>query len=262
MKRGYMPMERYRDLQILVAKKACVNKGQRVLDAGTGPDALLAVLLAEFVGEDGLVIAVDYERSYVSAIKEAITRSGFPERISFVLADLRHIPIRGCSIDAAVSLDMVQNMYGNGLNAERVVKDYIEESMRIVKPGRKVVVGTRHPVPRNKAQEVYMELRLFESKLEHVLWGEHARHYFEYELFSWFKKAGSQNVETEIIEHGIPYPRDVCIHANERIRSRLRQVEPHARRTKLEKEFHELSEKLEKYGEEWPPTLLITGAKA
>ena len=256
-------MEKYSDLQVLVAKKADVGRGQRVLDAGTGPGGLLAIRLAEFVGEDGLVVALDYEREYISDIKDAIAKSAFSERISFLLADLRCIPIRSCSIDAAVSLDAVQNMYGNDLDVEKVVKDYIEESMRIVKSGRKVVVGTRYPVPRNKAQEVYIELRLFESKLEYVLWAEQARYYFEHELVSWFEKAGLQEIQAEIIEHNIPYPRDPWrIRANDRIKSRLKQVKPHARRVRLEEKYRELLRKLNQYGEEWLPTLLLAGTKA
>lgn len=254
-------MVRYKDLQILVAKKAGLGKGQWVLDAGTGPSAFLAICLAELVGKDGLVIAVDYERSYIPAIKDAIAKSGFSERIAFLLADLRYIPLRDCSIDAAVSLDTLQNVYGNGLDGEKIVKNYIEESVRIVKLGRKVVVGTRYPVPRNKAQEVYMEFRLFGSKLEYVLWGEQSRYYFEHELVSWFKKAGLQGIEAEIIEHNIPYPRDIRINGNEKISTRLKQVKPYAMRAKLKEEFHQLLEKLEKYGEEWLPTLSVWGTK-
>jgi len=254
-------VEKYRDLQILVAKKAGVNRGHWVLDAGTGPSALLAICLAEFVGENGLVIAVDYERSYISAIKDAITRSGFSETTSFLLSDLRYIPIRDCSIDAAVSFDTVQNIQGNNLDVEKAIIDYIKESMRILKP-RRIVVGTRYPVPRNKAQEVYIELRLFESKIEYVLWGLQSRYYFEYELISWFEKVGLKDIEPEIIEHGIPYPRDARIHANDRIDSRLKQVELYDKRVKLEEEFRKLLENLERYGEEWLPTLLMVGTKA
>jgi len=62
---GSNEVKRYSDIQILVAKKAGIDREQCVLDAGTGPDALLAVRLAEIVGSSGLVIAVDYERTYV-----------------------------------------------------------------------------------------------------------------------------------------------------------------------------------------------------
>ena len=55
-------METHRDLQILVAKEANVDKGLSVLDAGTGPSAYFAVCLAEMVGNLGFVVAVDYER--------------------------------------------------------------------------------------------------------------------------------------------------------------------------------------------------------
>lgn len=255
-------MEKYSDVQVLVAKTAGVGRGQWVLDAGTGPAALLAVRLAEFVGEDGLIIAVDYEREYTTAIGDAITKSGFSERISFLLADLKYIPIQDCSIDAAVSLDTVQNMYGNNVEVEKVVKYYIEESMRIVKSGRKVVVGTRYPIPTNRAQEVYTELRLFESKLEYILWGEQSRYYFEHELVSWFSKSGLLDVKAEIIEHNIPYPRVPWrIRANERISRRLKQVESYDRRVNMEREYRRLLEKLEKHGEEWLPTLLISGTK-
>lgn len=181
--------------------------------------------------------------------------------ISFVLADLRYTPIRDCCLDAAVSLDTVQNIQGNGLYVEKIIKDYIKESTRIVKPARKVVLGTRYPVPRNKAQGVFMEFRLFKSKLEYVLWETQSRYHFEYELISWFKKSGLRKIEAEIIEHNIPYPTDVRIHANNRINSRLKQIEPYATRVKLEDEFHKLLETLDKYGEEWLPTLIIDGTK-
>lgn len=113
--------------------------------------------------------------------------------------------------------------------------------------GGKVVVGTRHPIPRNKAQEVYFELRIFEKKLEYILWGEQSRHYFEHELLSWFKKAGAQEVEAEVMEHNIPFPSDARKHANDRIDGRLKQVEPHSVRAKLEEEFRKLLEKSETY---------------
>jgi len=251
----------YYDIQIQVAKKASIGKGHIVLDAGTGPAASLAISLAGLIGTDGLVIAVDHEKGYVPKIRDAISKSEFPERISFLMSDLRHIPIRDHSIDAAVSLDTIQNMYGNTLVVEDVVKGYVGESMRVVKAGGKVVVGTRHPIPKNKAQEVYFELCIFESMLEYILWGEQSRYYYKHELMSWFKKAGAQEVEAEIMEHNIPYPSDARIHANDRIKGRLEQVEPHSMRMKLEEEFHKLLEKLETYGEEWMPTLLLCWTK-
>lgn len=228
---------RYYDIQLLVANMAGISKGQWVLDAGTGPAAFLAERLAEIVGEKGLVVAVDYEKEYVSKIKEAITGSGFSDMISFVLADLRYVPIRDCSIDAAVSLDMVQNMYGNSVDIEEVVKEYIRESMRIVKLGRRVVVGTRHPVPRNRAQEVYFDLFLFEAKLEYMLWEQQSRCYFEHELTSWLRKAGLEDIESEIVEHNIPYPRKYRIGGIERDNNRLKQIEPYAKRIQLEEKF-------------------------
>jgi len=256
-----MSVKTYNDIQVLVANKVGMGRGKCVLDAGTGPSALLAIRLAALVGADGQVIAVDYEKEYVSLIKNAIARSGLSERITFLLGDLRYIPIRDSSIDAAVSLDTVQNMYGNNIEVEKVVKDYIKESARIVKSGGKVAVATRHPVPRNKAQEVYLELRLFGGKLEYTLWGEQARYYFENELVSWFVKAGLKNTEAEVIEHNIPYPDEVRARSNVRIGSRLKQVKSRARRANLEKEFHELLKNLEEHGEEWLPTLLVVGTR-
>jgi len=113
-------------------------------------------------------------REYASRIKEAIADSGFSETISFILADLRCIPIRDCALDAAVSLHAVENMYGNAHDVERVVREYIRESARIVRSGGRVVVGTGYPVPRSKSQRTFIELRLFESKIEYFLWGSRA----------------------------------------------------------------------------------------
>jgi len=254
-------MKTYRDLQILVAREANVGKGLSVLDAGTGPSAYFAVRLAETVGNRGLVIAIDYEREYASRIKEAVANSGFSETISFILADLRYIPIRDCALDATVSLQAVENMYGNAVDVEEVVKEYVRESARIVKSGRKVVVGTSYPIPRNKSQQIFIELRLFEGKIEYFLWGEQSRYFFEHELVSWFEKAGLENVEAKIIDHSIPYPRDVRNRGNERITRRLKQVKSKPRRAKLQKDFHELLRSLQEHGEEWAPTLLVSGTK-
>lgn len=254
-------MKTYRDLQILVSKEAKVCKGRSVLDAGTGPSAYFTVRLAEMVGNQGLVVAIDYEREYASRIKEAIAKSGFSETISFILADVRCIPIRSCSMDAGVSLHAVENMYGNGLDVEEVVRECFRESARIVKPGGRLVVGTGYPVPRNKSQQTFIELRLFEGKIEYFLWGERSRYFFEHELVSWFEEAGLKNVEAKIIDHSIPYPRDVRKHANERITRRLKQVKPKPRRAELQKEFQQLLENLEEHGEEWAPTLLVSATK-
>ena len=255
------PMKTYGNLQILVAKEANVSEGLSVLDAGTGPSAYFAVRLAEMVGNLGLVVAIDYEGEYVSRIKEAIANSGFSETISYILADVRCIPIRDCSMDAAVSLHAVENMYGNAVDVEEAVKEYIAESARIVKSGGRVVVGTGYPVPRNKSQQTFIELRLFEGKIEYFLWGEQSRYFFEHELVSWSKKAGLENVEAKIIDHSIPYPGDVRKHGNERITRRLKQVKPEPRKAKLQKEFQRLLRNLEEHGEEWAPTLLVLGTK-
>ena len=254
-------MKTYRDLQILVSKEAKVDKRWSVLDAGTGPAAYFAVRLAEIVGDQGLVVAIDYEREYASRIKEAIADSGFSETISFILADVGYIPIRDCSLDAAVSLHAVENMYGNAVDVEEVVKEYIRESARIVRSGRRVVVGTSYPIPRNKSQQIFIELRLFEGKIEYFLWGEQSRYFFEHELVSWFEKAGLENVEAKIIDHSIPYPRDVRNRGNERIIRRLKQVKPKPRKAKLQKEFRQLLKNLQEHGEEWAPTLLVSGTK-
>jgi len=254
-------MKTYRDLQILVAKEADLGEGLSVLDAGTGPSAYFSVCLAEIVGNRGPVVAVDYEREYASGIREAVANSGFSETISFILADVRCIPVRSRALDVAVSLHAVENMYGNAVDVEEVVKEYIRESARIVKSGGKVAVGTGYPVPRSKSQQTFIELRLFEGKIEYFLWGEQSRYFFEHELVSWFEKAGLENVEAKIIDHNIPYPRDVRNRGNERITRRLKQVKPKSRRAKLQKEFHELLKNLEEHGEEWAPTLLVSGTK-
>ena len=238
-----------------------MDKGLSVLDAGTGPSAYFAVRLAGIVGNRGLVVAIDYEREYASRIKEAIANSGFSETISFILANVRCIPIRSCSMDAAVSLHAVENMYGNALGVEEVVKEYVRESARIVRPGGRVVVGTGYPVPRNRSQQTFIELRLFEGKIEYFLWGEQSRYFFEHELVFWFEKAGLENVVAKIIDHSIPYPTDVRKHGNERITRRLKQVKPKPRRAKLQTEFHELLRNLEEHGEEWAPTLLVSATK-
>jgi len=68
-------------------------------------------------------------------------------------------------------------------------------------------------------------------------------------------------MEAKIIDHSILYPRDVRNRGNEGITARLKQVKPKPRRAKLQKEFHEPLKNLQEHGEEWAPTLLVSGTK-
>lgn len=251
----------YGELQALIADKVGIGKGQTILDAGTGPGASLAIRLADIVGKNGMVVAVDYSRSYVGAIKKAIIKSGFKSRISFLLSDLRYMPLKDGSLDAVVSFDAVQDMHDVETEAQSVTRSFLMESARVVKLGRRVVVGTRYPVPRNSAQEAYLKLRLFERELEYMLWRERARYYLDSELALLFQEAGLQQIRTEVIEHSIPYPNDWQKYNISRIRNRLTKVQPHTEKARLKKEFHSLLKEIEKYGEEFPPTLIVVGAR-
>ncbi len=81
--------------------------GERVLDLGCGPGHL-ACELAHVVGETGLVTAVDSSADMLAIARARAEREGVAERMRFVHADAAGLPLADATLDAAVSVQVLE----------------------------------------------------------------------------------------------------------------------------------------------------------
>jgi demethylmenaquinone methyltransferase/2-methoxy-6-polyprenyl-1,4-benzoquinol methylase len=111
-----------------------VGAGDAVLDLGCGPGGSLP-LLADAVGGDGTVIAVDYSAGMV---RRAAERAAAHPPAAVVRGDAGRLPLREDAVDAAFA--------SLALSAMPAVADVLDEVERVVRPGgRLVVVDGRVP---------------------------------------------------------------------------------------------------------------------
>lgn len=74
----------------------------RVMDMGTGTGAIIPYL-AEYLGEKGIVIGVDFSEKMVKAANERINNSGMASRASALVADGTDLPFPDGHFDAIIA---------------------------------------------------------------------------------------------------------------------------------------------------------------
>jgi ubiquinone/menaquinone biosynthesis C-methylase UbiE len=75
-----------------------MRPGDRVLDLACG-DGVYAHWLAERLGEGGRVLAVDLSPAFLELARREVPKGELSDRVEFVRADLRHLPIPDDSFD-------------------------------------------------------------------------------------------------------------------------------------------------------------------
>lgn len=104
-----------------------IQPGGIVLDVGCGPASITASL-ARATGPDGLVLGVD--RSEAMLARAVRTQSG--PHIGFLHADAQHLPLRDKTVDAVVSVAVLQ------LVPDPVTA--LAEMARVLRPGGRLAV--------------------------------------------------------------------------------------------------------------------------
>ncbi|HSL43469.1 MAG TPA: class I SAM-dependent methyltransferase [Anaerolineales bacterium] len=107
-------------------------RGSHGLDAGCGI-GLQALLLAEAIGPDGKVYALDLMPELLSYGKELVSKAGFGDRITFHAGDVNCLPFESNSFDWAWSADCIGYPAGDLMPS-------LQELMRVVKPGGSVIL--------------------------------------------------------------------------------------------------------------------------
>jgi ubiquinone/menaquinone biosynthesis C-methylase UbiE len=136
-----------------------ITKGMIIADLGSGP-GFFTIPMAELIGENGLVYAVDSSKTMLKGLKENIAKSEVnPNIIKIVNSDVCHTGI------AKESVELV--FFANFLHEVEDKKAFFQEVRRISKPTAYIV-----DVDWKKAQTEYgppFKLRLSEDEAKRVL---------------------------------------------------------------------------------------------
>ena len=107
-------------------------KGSYGLDAGCGI-GLQAVLLAEAVGADGLIVGLDILPELLAFGQDVVKRAGTSDRIVFGSGDVGTLPYAEDCFDFAWSADCIGYPAGDLLPP-------LEELIRVVRPGGSIIL--------------------------------------------------------------------------------------------------------------------------
>jgi len=123
-------------------------RGSRGLDVGCGYGAQ-AMLLAEAVGEGGLVTGVDISPGFLEYGKKLVRKAGLDDRVVLTPGNMNALPFDEDSFDWAWSMDCVGYHPGDPMPALR-------ELRRVVRPGGLIAVlawSSEHLLPGHPVQE-------------------------------------------------------------------------------------------------------------
>ena len=122
-----------------LAEDGQIAKGQLILDVGTGPGEP-ALSLAGLVGAGGKIIGIDPVAEMVAAARRAAQRVGIGN-VQFEVASGENLPFADNTFDAAIS------RFGIMFVPSPI--DALREMLRVLKPGKKLVLAVWHHAERN-----------------------------------------------------------------------------------------------------------------
>ena len=166
-----------------------LKSGWSVLDAGCGGGSFLP-LLAELVGADGHISAVDLAPENIEQVDSLVENKGFPCSIETRVGNLTSLPYEDNRFDAVWCANITQYLTDDELG------EVLAEFCRVVRPGGLVAV-----------KEFDLTANLFSPFDQTMIWRlyDAARHHIPpmqgglrtFQLPTWFKQAGLISVGFE-----------------------------------------------------------------
>jgi ubiquinone/menaquinone biosynthesis C-methylase UbiE len=142
------------ELKLRIAQKIGVQAGMTVVDMGCGQGGFTAAL-ANSVGENGKVLAVDVSDEYLAEFNERLSRYGVKDVVTFVQKDAANIKdvISDGIADIVASYRLLEE-----LKQPSNMANIVREMARIVKREGKVAVTELSTNTRNEVEETYIRL--------------------------------------------------------------------------------------------------------
>ncbi len=122
----YEAMFQWRDGQEVLIAPAEIGNGNIVMDYGCGPGAL-SIEIANRVGDNGKVIAVDINEQFLQKTGDFAAEKGFSDRVDTMLLTGNEIPVPDQSVDRIVSKNVLEYVP----DPETTIREF----HRLLKPG-------------------------------------------------------------------------------------------------------------------------------
>jgi len=166
-------------------RSADIRPGWSVLDAGAGNGVFLP-LMAELLGAEGHIEALDLAHENVEAIERLIAGQQFACPISARTGDMTALPYEAGTFDAVWSANATQYL------SDQELAKAIEEFCRVVKPGGRVAVKEVDiSVWQYQPQDPKLTWRLLDALSDDTQLSGAMR---GTRLSAWFRAAGLENV--------------------------------------------------------------------
>ena len=166
-------------------RSAGIRPGWSVLDAGAGNGVFLP-LMAELLGAEGHIEALDLAHENVEAIERLIAGQQFACPISARTGDMTALPYEAGTFDAVWSANATQYL------SDQELAKAIEEFCRVVKPGGRVAVKEVDiSVWQYQPQDPKLTWRLLDALSDDTQLSGAMR---GTRLSAWFRAAGLENV--------------------------------------------------------------------
>lgn len=240
-------LERYK-----VIKHANVKRGSTILEVCCGPQAFATIALTLAVGSSGRVVALDSmanwgKRTWKMFLNN-LRGAGLGDRVIPIAEDARKTPFPcGC-------FDLVACVHGvRSFEDENAILAALKEMLRVAK--KRIFVAETSPHAENKAQKAH--LAMYNLRRTVFLARDMKQvgdiHYLkEEELEALAREAGASKIETKLARVNQPH------HLAYFPLSMIEKVRDENQKLKLKKKWFRALNLLEKYGEEYPPVVVMT----
>ncbi len=226
-----------------VVEESTVQPGQRIVEIGSGGQALATIPLACRIGSNGRVTAVERERW--DRFRELVLASGLGPRIDPVRADARRLPFSANTFRLATCIHGLRSL-GDDDTCLRVFREMLRVADRLF-------VAESLPVGRTEAQLAH--LTMYELREEMFLATTGRRDDVHYrsldELCALVERAGGVVDFHRALELDLPHALSYFP------RSMLGAVPDPSLRDRLEERWDRAFERLQRVGEDHPPVGMV-----
>lgn len=172
-----------------------LKKGSRGIDAGCGMGDISA-LLAEEIGEEGHVTAIDFSPKLISYASEILKGSRYEKTVTFTEANIINLPFEDDKFDWAWSSDCA------GYVSENNPSSLLNEFKRVLKPGGRLAIlgwSAQTMLPGYPRLEAALN-----SAAPYIREVHQGKHFLN--ALSWFRDAGFENGKGYVFTGSVQAP--------------------------------------------------------
>lgn len=228
-------------------RELAIRPGTKALEVGSGPHAIATVPLAQRVGPQGWVVAV--ERARWTYFREIVHAAGVAARVSPVQGDARHLPLKTSAVDLAICVHALRS-----LGDDEALGQVFSEMLRVAKT---LVVAESLPEARSEAQAAFLAMYSLRAEVLEATTGRiDDRPYLPLpRLIELVEASGGRVSTSQVVAIDLP---DALAHFP---RSWVEKIGDPALRERLTARWQHASDLIRLHGADHPPVALVVATR-